>query len=68
MPNIKICLNEVQTLEKSQQIFKIFVALLTHFGMQKVDTIIFVCGCLRTRRYAKRWFPNDGARRVGYGP
>ena len=33
--------------------------------MQKDDNIIFVCGCFRTRWYAKRWFPKDGVRRVG---
>ena len=41
-----------------------FVALFTTFGMQKDDNIIFVCGCFRTRWYAKRWFPKDGVRRV----
>ena len=40
------------------------MALFTTFGMQKDDNIIFVCGCFRTRRYAKRWFPKDGVRRV----
>ena len=40
------------------------MALFTTFGMEKDDNIRFVCGCFRTRRYAKRWFPKDGVRRV----
>ena len=40
------------------------MAFFTTFGMQKDDKLIFVCGCIRTRCYAKRWFPKDGVKRV----
>ena len=50
----------------NEHIFKIFVALFTTFEKQKDDNIIFVCGCFRTRYYAKRWFPKTGVRRVGH--
>ena len=32
--------------------------------MQKDDDILLVCGCFKTRSYAKRWFRKDAVRRV----
>ena len=42
----------------------IFAAHFKTFGTLKDDKIRFVSGCFRTWKFAKRWFPKDGVRRV----